>query len=328
MADDGGWVQVQAKKPPQKPQEKFSQQTQPNTKTLAQNQQRTQQSTRPQSQRPSQPRPQRKQPPLKQQSQPQTQSQQSSAQQPRTPRTHYQPSQRPSNERHQASPNLNIQTPKAQSQPHVHTSESHPVKSQHTPTKPATLHTPPKSILSYGESNLFDIGDNVINSDTIETTQKQLPANKNRYKKSTEKEKPLAEFKDTPEVFEEEPVTHFFGLLPPEVAMYVLTFFDLPLLCNFSLVSKFCHSFAVDDALWKPMFRRDWGSRRGGGAVKRKKRIEPAKGKWRKRYLQLFLNKRNAEKDKQRMDMRMLIYYTKTFNLNMKKARQNNSLKR
>ena len=53
--------------------------------------------------------------------------------------------------------------------------------------------------------------------------------------------------------------------------------------------------------------------------MKRKKRVEPSKGKWRQRYLQLYLNKRNVERDKQRGDLRMLIYYTKTFNLNRKR---------
>lgn len=61
---------------------------------------------------------------------------------------------------------------------------------------------------------------------------------------------------------------------------------------------------------------------KGGGTVKRKKRSEPAKGKWRSRYLQLFLNQANSERDKNRRERMALTFYVKTFQLNMKKLRQ------
>jgi len=192
---------------------------------------------------------------------------------------------------------------------------------------PATpLNSPPKSILAYGESNHFDLDDTLVK---LSTETKGAKLVKQKHKQPNTKAHPdglkaIIPEQETVLEFEEEPITNFFGWFPPEVTLYLLTFFDLKLLCNFSLVSKFCYNFAVDDVLWKPLFKREWGDRRGGGAVKRKKRIEPSKGKWRKRYLQLFLNKKNAEKDKLRGDMRMLIYYSKTFNLNMRKARQAN----
>lgn len=56
--------------------------------------------------------------------------------------------------------------------------------------------------------------------------------------------------------------------------------------------------------------------------MKRKKRKEPEKGKWRRRYLQLFLNQSNAERDKDRKDRLVLMFYTKAFQINMKKAKQ------
>jgi hypothetical protein len=280
MADNGGWVQVQHKKPHQ-------------SQTQAQQQQR-------------------QKPP----------TQQRNGNKDTNPLTQ----QRYAKQQATTNNNVNRTTPVRPKSLPINTPSQPTIPpekiGQKTPPKPlpTAIASPPKSILAYGETNPFDLDDDMANIDIVPQQRQKSSHKKPHVHKPTKKEEPTEIIEE-----EEEPLTHFFAMLPPEVAMYVLTFFDLKLLCSFSEVSKFCYNFAVDDALWKPLFRRDWGGRRGGGTIKRKKRVEPSKGKWRPRYLQLFLNKRNSEKDKLRADMRMLIFYTKTFNLNMKKARQANN---
>jgi len=115
-------------------------------------------------------------------------------------------------------------------------------------------------------------------------------------------------------LYRNESLSDIFSTFPYEVVLHTLSFLDVISLLSFSLASTVHYGIALADAIWKPIFIRDWSLRRGQGKKsRRKKRTTPEQGKWRDRYISLVLDKQRSEENKKKREKSLLRNYSDLF---------------
>eukprot|EP01112_Ceratiomyxa_fruticulosa_P004298 TRINITY_DN1477_c1_g1_i3.p1 TRINITY_DN1477_c1_g1~~TRINITY_DN1477_c1_g1_i3.p1 ORF type:complete len:182 (-),score=35.03 TRINITY_DN1477_c1_g1_i3:30-575(-) len=110
--------------------------------------------------------------------------------------------------------------------------------------------------------------------------------------------KPIVQTKKPPLQLEE-PFTY---ILPLEITVYIINLLDLKSLVLFSQTSQIIHDICMNDRLWKPLFMKDFGTRKAHG---RKKRNLPAEGEYAKRYIQLYLDEERVSEMRERRELFM-----------------------